>query len=120
MRISDWSSDVCSSDLLEMNFTLARFDQTRHQARERRLSATAFPDDSEHLASLDAEGDIVDRIHLRQRLAGKSGGNEIAEAQSDAEAAADILHLESGVTHSKDRKSTRLNSSHQCASRMPS
>src|SRR3546814_20030832 len=31
---------------LEMNFTLARFDQTRHPARERRLSATAFPDDS--------------------------------------------------------------------------
>src|SRR3546814_11596969 len=54
---------------LEMNFTLARFDQTRHQARERRLSATALPDDSAHLASPAAEGDIVEigRASYRER-----------------------------------------------------
>src|SRR3546814_12698789 len=34
MRISDWSSDVCSSDLVAICSPIAPFDETRKQVRE--------------------------------------------------------------------------------------
>src|SRR3546814_1572204 len=39
MRISDWSSDVCSSDLQELAGTLAAADRDRHLAPPRQIIA---------------------------------------------------------------------------------
>src|SRR3546814_1881604 len=53
MRISDWSSDVCSSDLL---------DQPEDAASRRGLAAAGLADDPERFAGLEFEADAVDGI----------------------------------------------------------
>src|SRR3546814_11522612 len=75
MRISDWSSDVCSSDLVEhvlierrrKQDTAAAAARPAHPALHRRQS---FKMDGEHLAGVDgqprlqrhaAEGNVLDR-----------------------------------------------------------
>src|SRR3546814_6616150 len=40
MRISDWSSDVCSSDLPERSSKDATHEQRHHDAAERRITVT--------------------------------------------------------------------------------
>src|SRR3546814_6926504 len=118
MRISDWSSDVCSSDLRRAVFLLqlgrgersfdklrtngrwvssglaARLDQRRSERLGRRLAAPQH--ELEHRIKAFA---FVDRA-FDQRL---------GQVEREPRIGAD-----------EDRKSTRLNSSHQCASRMPS
>src|SRR3546814_11172432 len=42
MRISDWSSDVCSSDLRDARGRLAQFDQLRAQLRLPGIGATEY------------------------------------------------------------------------------
>src|SRR3546814_2765076 len=110
MRISDWSSDVCSSDLVEGEvFVLERFGQVfggvvdgvegeivaplrggyvgQHRVeageelRLRQREAVAC----RHVEGLEERGPV----HERRALAGLFGGHEVV-----------------------DRKSTRLNSSH--------
>src|SRR3546814_2120171 len=97
MRISDWSSDVCSSDLPGADFTLKaswgrsfkaptlfqRFSSKNAylDAPPSRFGGTGYDDDATVLST--------------------SGGNRNLDPE-------------------RDRKSTRLNSSHSCASRMPS
>src|SRR3546814_7650045 len=119
MRISDWSSDVCSSDL-------ARGDWT-----EKVEGIEAGADD--YLAKPFQMGELVARVRgLVRRGAGKlSPVIEIGRLRLDTVrmsasfdgAPARISPLEfrllDYLAH-QDRKSTRLNSSHYCASRMPS
>src|SRR3546814_8197974 len=82
MRISDWSSDVCSSDLSTQRSAAAAQCAAR---RDRRFSGR-------------------DRsAHARRRQSVHAG----------------MLRPHGGDAH-PDRKSTRLNSSHSCASRMQS
>src|SRR3546814_8248155 len=117
MRISDWSSDVCSSDL-------------------------ADADREDHRAVRDALADILrrapDGIHMmREEIAGMAGVNdEIGFGDRAPETGArrtDFILLEilfndhrwapSGRCRRRaggDRKRTRLNSSHSCATRMQS
>src|SRR3546814_10346915 len=90
MRISDWSSDVCSSDLIETLVAAQKEAQTK--ALEERLAYI--------VGRADAK-DIVDR-----ETAGQAG--DIIKVANDF------------MAPIEDRKSTRLNSSHYCASRMPS
>src|SRR3546814_4680051 len=82
MRISDWSSDVCSSDLVELIDRAAR--RQRAQARPRH-----------HLGDGAAQDQIVRRIEV-----------QVHRRQPIVIAA---LHGDIGVAH-EDRKSTRLNS----------
>src|SRR3546814_3526647 len=100
MRISDWSSDVCSSDLIELclaeiDLLIGRQHPHRRLDRpavdDRSLRVAQFGEDRRH--TLFAIGRIDD--HPRRR--------EIDRAVGEF-----------------DRKSTRLNSSHSCAYRMPS
>src|SRR3546814_8022009 len=117
MRISDWSSDVCSSDLLDLDDVaflqlvgnlldalvgnlrhvhqtiLARHD--RHESAEvHQLGDLAFVD----AARLDVGGDLLDALLRRfTRLA-------IDLAEDDGAVVADV--------DSGDRMSTRMNSSH--------
>src|SRR3546814_8895819 len=98
MRISDWSSDVCSSDLLAQPLHL-RAKALRHcRARRRRLVA-----------------------RLRDQTGGRAAkprivampGREIAvEIGVEIEFAAKRRTQRVGERLGKDRKSTRLNSSH--------
>src|SRR3546814_3398145 len=97
MRISDWSSDVCSSELVvisdAVNDYLARNE--RFVERER-----AFIDSSSH--------------ELRTPVAVIAGASELALDQPGTPDAvrnqlSRILRTARGV---EDRKSTRLNSSH--------
>src|SRR3546814_3273834 len=119
MRISDWSSDVCSSDLIG-DLLSEPADQPvarrRHRLRrhEQRTAETAVT--KRRVAMLSGRTIVIgEHVAIRractaQQLAGKDvpvfrhGGIR----QLDAPAAA------------LDRKSTRLNSSHLCAHRMSS
>src|SRR3546814_4090964 len=98
MRISDWSSVVCSSDLIE---DMGRGGDP--DSALRRMSADHLQDTLRNVIEwdtkrLDVEGQRLDTL------------KEIAATQE----AYDARHLK------VDRKSTRLNSSPSCASRMPS
>src|SRR3546814_7552574 len=112
MRISEWSSDVCSSDLIhiweadrpERPWPRAGADgRTIRPQRAHPLSA------AEAIAAMDAAG--VDKAILVPP-SWEGDRNDVALA---AVAAHPGRFAVMG-----DRKSTRLNSSHSCANRMPS
>src|SRR3546814_5063754 len=98
MRISDWSSDVCSSDLIavgvlgddagveEFVVKVVAFTGPLADAREHRGAAVTF-------------GDVVDQFLDQHGLADAGTAEQ-----------ADLAAL--GVRREQDRKSTRLNSSH--------
>src|SRR3546814_4841178 len=110
MRISDWSSDVCSSDLWTASESAPAF---RLKLAPVRLNvpprtcqcATAI---TEAPAAAIVVGDHrVEPIHVVIAVVVDSRLRTIH---------ADVF----GQAIPKDRKSTRLNSSHSCATRMPS
>src|SRR3546814_9309582 len=104
MRISDWSSDVCSSDLYggcldnRLRFPLEVFAAMR----------AAWPADrpmSVRISATDWMGD-----------AGITPDESVAIARAFRDAGADLIDVSAGQTWSAaqpvDRKSNRLNSSH--------
>src|SRR3546814_9132702 len=100
MRISDWSSDVCSSDLQDL--------PARDQARLQVLFA-------EYLQRLAFTIDIPESLASRARF--ELARNEPAAAEQDLLAALRLApKLEGALLNLadlyRDRKSTRLNSSH--------
>src|SRR3546814_9107168 len=112
MRISDWSSDVCSSDLLAHQ--LGGFLMPPDRASEQ-LVGEPRPRDQHRRAAAELErgalgplAKLIDRAGRHADLGGRelhrSGGGEMLEK----------LALERGgpVIAGGDRKSTRLNSSH--------
>src|SRR3546814_4723885 len=101
MRISDWSSDVCSSDLLA-------------DPAVRLLTSTVTekgyclaPDGTLDLSHPDIVHDLADRAAPVSIVGWIVAGLAARRAAGTAPFAV-------------DRKSTRLNSSHSCAYRMPS
>src|SRR3546814_6040819 len=128
MRISDWSSDVCSSDLLI----------------EKELAKTPTAAGHEHRALLENLLGIVGLLDRDQAVArryflkaqasdpGQPIGflncafldvheDRFAEALKNVEKVIEPTYWPmTGDRVLLDRKSTRLNSSHQCAARMPS
>src|SRR3546814_8856048 len=107
MRISDWSSDVCSSDLASSAF-IAQFRDIDVEVANLiflellRLLPIGFgqPTDPVALQATVQRRACQVWDHVLQR------DEHVVERQSRL--------------HRTDRKSTRLNSSHYCASRMPS
>src|SRR3546814_4251594 len=106
MRISDWSSDVCSSDL---------------------LAAAVAETVAERLTEDEAGNVAVIRGAMLDHLAAQQPGSELhslrlalASLAADADVVLDLHCDDQALMPLLDRKSTRLNSSHQCASRMPS
>src|SRR3546814_10370907 len=97
MRISDWSSDVCSSDLA------VRFSPLRAMARQILVTnALPYANGPIHLGHM--VGYIQADIWVRfQRLQGNTAHYVCAD---DAHGTPIMLAAE------RDRKSTRLNSSH--------
>src|SRR3546814_4403327 len=141
MRISDWSSDVCSSDLVKVADALphppggrgndGRGVDFRHASVvllallrlgllgealgiARRAEDVAH---ARHVGALDADllHHLVDQRRLGAIAQGAFDhlvGRRAMAAAAVAAEAVDVKDL--------DRKSTRLNSSHSCAYRMPS
>src|SRR3546814_5335675 len=109
MRISDWSSDVCSSDLAAgavgsaagqiANIHGCRTIGITSSATKQRLCIEQFG----YEAAIDYRSEDVDV--------------RLAELCPDG---IDIYYDNTaGAISDADRKSTRLNSSHYCAARMP-
>src|SRR3546814_2873338 len=98
MRISDWSSDVCSSDLTVRDW----FHEAGNYVDPLDRAAEA-------LAGEIAGTEAVSEAALARRLT--TEGISIAES-ADEEAPMRSFDAARGLLTIKDRKSTRLNSSH--------
>src|SRR3546814_3146637 len=112
MRISDWSSDVCSSDLrgfaeLLVGAAVARAEETADSlARFEEIGGVGGDE-------ADRARKPVAAIERRRRAA--QDLDRLDEAEIDIVAASRRLRAEAetvGNAHAVDRKSTRLNSSH--------
>src|SRR3546814_950967 len=137
MRISDWSSDVCSSDLARCNSQLSRLIHRRsengiiqsdtaalisatgkREAPRSSRRSTATRSLRRALARLRGDhclrSEHVDLAFAREKRLDHGAGGGV---ENDCRPFA----LErNGLDRIGDRKSTRLTSSHSCASRMPS
>src|SRR3546814_3410144 len=122
MRISDWSSDVCSSDLLELTRLTGSFATPLSGT----LEGGAGRIGNVPLLMSDAAGSW----RFANGKLSVQGGLQVADTAVPSrfnpllskDFALDfngqrITAL--GTLIEPDRKSTRLNSSHKCASRMP-
>src|SRR3546814_1708306 len=100
MRISDWSSDVCSSDLVGPALCRSPVGVL--------------------LKQLDVElVELAGGADVEAVFAGLLYGGDARERQERSDVVRKI-GVGAGDGLAVDRKSTRLNSSHYCASRMPS
>src|SRR3546814_3330841 len=106
MRISDWSSDVCSSDLVERD----RLRQRDDAELGRRIIGLA--DIADQAAG---RGEVDEAARLLLAKIGRRGLRDVEDAgQIDLDDALPVLiaHLVPDRVAQEDRKSTRLNSSH--------
>src|SRR3546814_7981472 len=134
MRISDWSSDVCSSDLNSLAAALSELSwvegsdelyrttlsaiESLSSIRKSRSKREVYREDSRgaklkslenSIATLDHRQNkaVIETVDGVQRIRGLAGSGKTI-----------VLALKAAYLHT-ERKSTRLNSSHYCASRMP-
>src|SRR3546814_9195829 len=108
MRISDWSSDVCSSDLASPDKTLNFLCSSRLLALRRLAGTAGVGGAGEHAIF---RGDPAPSLAAQERrhLFLDAGGHQhfrVAKGDEDAALGMD------GKAGFEDRKSTRLNSSH--------
>src|SRR3546814_10027350 len=115
MRISDWSSDVCSSDLLAHPL-LAHAERFAELLQGRAVVAEAAGADDGLLALAQLEQGLLDPFVARQAVV--EGDHQILRAEALVGQLVLPLGLavlsDAGVQRlvGQDRKSTRLNSSH--------
>src|SRR3546814_17138559 len=109
MRISDWSSDVCSSDLVEPPLVVFVTAYSDHAIRAFEAQAVDYlvkPVEPERLA------DALDRV--RQRLAEKRGVAEVERLKSvlaevAPEAAEEFEGEAPAAAHAADRQNKMIN-----------
>src|SRR3546814_1039138 len=127
MRISDWSSDVCSSDLNREDHT----GRGRWKAKDIQQRIIHFSQklDLGLFAPVCAGSPKPKSRFTRWRCLVAESARPVNAAKAiNSELDRSVLHCAQPVKRghrpvecgSPDRKSTRLNSSHQCASSMPS
>src|SRR3546814_10899764 len=111
MRMSDWSSDACSSDLVISPKTRGGKTVMRPQIKlineageEVKIAGT------DHSVNISFPVGALITVRDVQEV---GVGGVLARIPQESQKTRDI-------TGGLDRKSTRLNSSHYCASRMPS
>src|SRR3546814_4733730 len=118
MRISDWSSDVCSSDLLIWVETptnpllkLVDLEAVATFARKRGILAACDNTFATPWVQrpLELGFDVV--MH---------SATKYLNGHSDMVGGILVVGDNAALADQLDRKSTRLNSSHECAARMPS
>src|SRR3546814_4739947 len=120
MRISDWSSDVCSSDLAWWWLRARRRRAAIVRLFDERLDAANTPVErvaamSELLRRAARRRDpAADRLQGDAWLAFLDGDRASDVARPFSEGTGRVL-LEGGFRREVDRQSTRLNSSHYCA-----
>src|SRR3546814_4258079 len=121
MRISDWSSDVCSSDLIEgaINGMLASLDPHSGYLDARGFSNLRTQTDGEYGGlglSVTMEDGVVKVIaptaDTPADRAGIKAGDYITHINEELIFG---MTLDEAVEQMRDRTSKRLNSSHQCA-----
>src|SRR3546814_4864001 len=112
MRISDWSSDVCSSDL---TFALGLGQVAVDDGIAGRLGERIATDHAEALAGRGVAGSVLSERGGREGGGGGNGQSQCANGQHGGVSSCVLCPGGRG-----DRKSTRLNSSNYCASRIQS
>src|SRR3546814_5119161 len=116
MRISDWSSDVCSSDLFlreaEKNPGLVNLDS------DLRLNKPQLDVEVDRERVADTG---VGVLTLGRTLETLLGGRQVTRLNQNGEQYDVLVQVapDDSRTSGEARKSTRLNSSHYFASRMP-
>src|SRR3546814_4373068 len=126
MRISDWSSDVCSSDLAK----LRRYAQDLGLSAYNAATLTADADTARWFEALLAEGARIQKKSegevakasanwLLSELYGALNrlGKSLEDSPVGPEECAELLALIADGTI-RDRKSTPLHSSHNCTARI--
>src|SRR3546814_3132453 len=98
MRISDWSSDVCSSDLTQSN-------GQGHETAYAQIVAARLGIDMDRIRVLQGDTDLIARGN------GTGGSRSIPEGGVACDRTAEAV-IAKGQRVTADRKSTRLNSSH--------
>src|SRR3546814_2711429 len=142
MRISDWSSDVCSSDLIDRQLLAGGIEagRARLHRQQRALAGAIEPDLVQapwRAGRLQRLGDLErlkGRVAADQRLAQRAGGRaqvlpalielrgevvglqRLAVERGREQVAVWAQAVGDSVEAGVDRKRTRLNSSHKCAS----
>src|SRR3546814_5914799 len=109
MRISDWSSDVCSSDLLRFGFRHALHAMRAGFVLELRINAEAE----------DARNDFLEAAVLTF-VGGQDFDLPSTRFRVLAVHSVQVTGEDRRLVAAGDRKRTRLKSSHYCESRMPS
>src|SRR3546814_9615942 len=109
MRISDWSSDVCSSDLAAAHMSPSALHQRFKAATT--MSPLQF---QKQLRLHEAR-----RLMLSEVMEAAATGHRVGY-ESPSQFSREYRRLVGGPPRREDRQTTRLNSSHQFASRMPS
>src|SRR3546814_5840719 len=131
MRISDWSSDVCSSDLVagavpDVRGGLAAADvvvaplQLAGGIQNKVLEAMAM---ARPVIASPQAAEGIDAVDGRDIIVANSGEDETAAILALLENKSRAVHIASAARarmEARDRKRTRLNSSHECDYRMPS
>src|SRR3546814_1342461 len=134
MRISDWSSDVCSSDLIAIERVVMCHERPRRRAASDRLQHRRLDfDEAECIEKIADEANalsalferaldlrIDDQIDVALTIADLGIGQSrlfLRQRANALDQQFDLLRLDRqftglGFEHRADRKSTRLNSSH--------
>src|SRR3546814_10730719 len=109
MRISDWSSDVCSSDL-----GVPDLEEIHHPPEEGEIGDAGF----ETGKSRQDEAAAAVEGHCLRRA--RAAPLDVVIDLAVGVCMRQFPRREPFLEFGQDRKSTRLHSSHYCASRMPS
>src|SRR3546814_3428992 len=131
MRISDWSSDVCSSDLHIVSLkpagqrvTVRLGGEVIAETDRAVLCEETGHDPVYYIPMTDTRAALLRPSSTRSHcpLKGDASYWSVSAGGKDARNAAwsyDLPYDEAAGLRGQDRKSKRLNSSHHCASRMP-
>src|SRR3546814_5427732 len=118
MRISDWSSDVCSSDLIlstagQAETALALQAQVPHR------TAGTFAHAAMHTPVEVSDRAVAYADAIEADCLVAIGGGSTTGLGKAIALRTDLPQIVIPTTYAGDRKSTRLNSSPSCASRTP-